>query len=195
MYSSSKNPKSIKKELTLIGGIGRVEGITSEEFVSTTLIFIDYVMQLEFGFRFVAHFLNSPPDAEEIDQQFSLEDLETIKFIGKGSGGVVKLAFWSEHVSLNMENYVNAVVKMDYAIILDCAAPKIVTSFGYEVMLSLVSGMQGADIISTGVILALVNGGIFKVSVSDEDNSENGFKHSEPSSVNFSTKQDHLSQT
>lgn len=30
-------------------------------------------------------------DAKEIDLQFSLEDLETIKVIGKGSGGVVQL--------------------------------------------------------------------------------------------------------
>nr|AWR92605.1 MKK6 [Chrysanthemum x morifolium] len=33
----------------------------------------------------------SPADAKEIDLQFSLEDLETIKVIGKGSGGVVQL--------------------------------------------------------------------------------------------------------
>ncbi|GJY96567.1 hypothetical protein Tco_0513477 [Tanacetum coccineum] len=32
---------------------------------------------------FAAHFLDSPADTEEIDLQFSLEDLETI---GKGSG-------------------------------------------------------------------------------------------------------------
>ncbi|XP_020098692.1 mitogen-activated protein kinase kinase 1 [Ananas comosus] len=31
------------------------------------------------------------PDAEEVDMQFALEDLETIKVIGKGSGGVVQL--------------------------------------------------------------------------------------------------------
>ncbi|XP_071742348.1 mitogen-activated protein kinase kinase 6 [Rutidosis leptorrhynchoides] len=34
---------------------------------------------------------DSPTDAKEIDLQFSLEDLETIKVIGKGSGGVVQL--------------------------------------------------------------------------------------------------------
>ncbi|KAJ0745617.1 putative mitogen-activated protein kinase kinase [Helianthus annuus] len=34
---------------------------------------------------------NSPADAKNIDLQFSLEDLETIKVIGKGSGGVVQL--------------------------------------------------------------------------------------------------------
>ncbi|GJR14855.1 nucleolar protein 14 [Tanacetum coccineum] len=39
---------------------------------------------------------------------------------------------------------------------------RMVTSFGSGVMLSLVSGMRGPDVISTGVILALVNGGIFK---------------------------------
>ncbi|GJX32382.1 mitogen-activated protein kinase kinase 1, partial [Tanacetum coccineum] len=33
----------------------------------------------------------SPSDGKEIDLQFSLEDLETIKVIGKGSGGVVQL--------------------------------------------------------------------------------------------------------
>ncbi|GKD22310.1 hypothetical protein Tco_1224013 [Tanacetum coccineum] len=38
--------------------------------------------------RFASHFLDSPPHAEEIDLQFSLEDLETI---GKGSDGVVQL--------------------------------------------------------------------------------------------------------
>lgn len=32
-----------------------------------------------------------PSDAKEIDLQFSLEDLETIKVIGKGSGGIVQL--------------------------------------------------------------------------------------------------------
>ncbi|XP_058074133.1 mitogen-activated protein kinase kinase 6 [Magnolia sinica] len=32
-----------------------------------------------------------PSDAKEVDLQFSLEDLETIKVIGKGSGGVVQL--------------------------------------------------------------------------------------------------------
>ncbi|GJV29191.1 hypothetical protein Tco_1385639, partial [Tanacetum coccineum] len=37
---------------------------------------------------FASHFLDSPPHAEEIDLQFSLEDLETI---GKGSDGVVQL--------------------------------------------------------------------------------------------------------
>ncbi|XP_076917983.1 mitogen-activated protein kinase kinase 6-like [Bidens hawaiensis] len=34
---------------------------------------------------------NSPSDSKDIDLQFSLEDLETIKVIGKGSGGVVQL--------------------------------------------------------------------------------------------------------
>ncbi|KAJ0515578.1 putative mitogen-activated protein kinase kinase [Helianthus annuus] len=34
---------------------------------------------------------NSPADAKNMDLQFSLEDLETIKVIGKGSGGVVQL--------------------------------------------------------------------------------------------------------
>ncbi|XXG78394.1 hypothetical protein AAC387_Pa08g2348 [Persea americana] len=32
-----------------------------------------------------------PADAKEVNHQFSLEDLETIKVIGKGSGGVVQL--------------------------------------------------------------------------------------------------------
>ena len=32
-----------------------------------------------------------PSDIKELDTQFSLEDLETIKVIGKGSGGVVQL--------------------------------------------------------------------------------------------------------
>ncbi|KAJ9688292.1 hypothetical protein PVL29_014139 [Vitis rotundifolia] len=32
-----------------------------------------------------------PSEAKELDVQFSLEDLETIKVIGKGSGGVVQL--------------------------------------------------------------------------------------------------------
>lgn len=31
------------------------------------------------------------PETKEIDLKFSLEDLETIKVIGKGSGGVVQL--------------------------------------------------------------------------------------------------------
>ncbi|KAI7746753.1 hypothetical protein M8C21_011054 [Ambrosia artemisiifolia] len=34
---------------------------------------------------------NTPSEAKDIDLQFSLEDLETIKVIGKGSGGVVQL--------------------------------------------------------------------------------------------------------
>jgi hypothetical protein len=32
-----------------------------------------------------------PFDSKEVDFDFSLEDLETIKVIGKGSGGVVQL--------------------------------------------------------------------------------------------------------
>lgn len=32
-----------------------------------------------------------PSDSKELDIEFSLEDLETIKVIGKGSGGVVQL--------------------------------------------------------------------------------------------------------
>lgn len=32
-----------------------------------------------------------PSEAKEVDVQFSVEDLETIKVIGKGSGGVVQL--------------------------------------------------------------------------------------------------------
>jgi hypothetical protein len=32
-----------------------------------------------------------PSDSKELDFEFSLEDLETIKVIGKGSGGVVQL--------------------------------------------------------------------------------------------------------
>ncbi|GJV84291.1 ribonuclease H-like domain-containing protein [Tanacetum coccineum] len=40
--------------------------------------------------RFATHFLDNPANAEEIDLQFSLEDLETI---GKGSGGVVQLVW------------------------------------------------------------------------------------------------------
>lgn len=32
-----------------------------------------------------------PSDGKELDFEFSLEDLETIKVIGKGSGGVVQL--------------------------------------------------------------------------------------------------------
>jgi hypothetical protein len=32
-----------------------------------------------------------PSDVKELDFEFSLEDLETIKVIGKGSGGVVQL--------------------------------------------------------------------------------------------------------
>lgn len=34
---------------------------------------------------------SQPSETKEIDLQFSLEDLETIKVIGKGSGGVVQL--------------------------------------------------------------------------------------------------------
>ncbi|OAY62721.1 Mitogen-activated protein kinase kinase 1 [Ananas comosus] len=37
------------------------------------------------------HIAVQTPDAEEVDMQFALEDLETIKVIGKGSGGVVQL--------------------------------------------------------------------------------------------------------
>lgn len=32
-----------------------------------------------------------PADSKELDFEFSLEDFETIKVIGKGSGGVVQL--------------------------------------------------------------------------------------------------------
>lgn len=32
-----------------------------------------------------------PPDIKELETQLSLEDLETINVIGKGSGGVVQL--------------------------------------------------------------------------------------------------------
>ncbi|XP_042513881.1 mitogen-activated protein kinase kinase 6 isoform X1 [Macadamia integrifolia] len=44
------------------------------------------------GLRLISEDKESrPSDAKELDFQFSLEDLETIKVIGKGSGGVVQL--------------------------------------------------------------------------------------------------------
>lgn len=36
-------------------------------------------------------FLEQPSESKELDLQFSLEDLETMKVIGKGSGGLVQL--------------------------------------------------------------------------------------------------------
>ncbi|GER25139.1 mitogen activated protein kinase kinase [Striga asiatica] len=41
--------------------------------------------------RLIFIMTNLPSETKEIDLQFSLEDLETIKVIGKGSGGVVQL--------------------------------------------------------------------------------------------------------
>lgn len=42
--------------------------------------------------RFSVLFLHGQPsNGKELDLDFSLEDLETIKVIGKGSGGVVQL--------------------------------------------------------------------------------------------------------
>ncbi|XP_047260488.1 mitogen-activated protein kinase kinase 6-like [Capsicum annuum] len=44
------------------------------------------------GLRLISEENDSlPSETKEIDLQFSLEDLETIKVIGKGSGGVVQL--------------------------------------------------------------------------------------------------------
>lgn len=36
-------------------------------------------------------FLEQPSESKELELQFSLEDLETMKVIGKGSGGLVQL--------------------------------------------------------------------------------------------------------
>ena len=41
--------------------------------------------------RFCFCLLGQSIESKDIDLQFSLEDLETIKVIGKGSGGVVQL--------------------------------------------------------------------------------------------------------
>lgn len=40
---------------------------------------------------FFVMFLEQPSESKELDLQFSLEDLETMKVIGKGSGGLVQL--------------------------------------------------------------------------------------------------------
>ncbi|KAK8520410.1 hypothetical protein V6N12_004349 [Hibiscus sabdariffa] len=42
-------------------------------------------------FCFFLGYFEQPSDGKELDFEFSLEDLETIKVIGKGSGGVVQL--------------------------------------------------------------------------------------------------------
>ncbi|KAK8543203.1 hypothetical protein V6N12_015767 [Hibiscus sabdariffa] len=42
-------------------------------------------------FFFFLGYFEQPSDGKELDFEFSLEDLETIKVIGKGSGGVVQL--------------------------------------------------------------------------------------------------------
>lgn len=57
----------------------------SFELKLTSMIFLKIHFQ-SFTLLFVQH-----SDAKEIDLQFSLEDLETIKVIGKGSGGIVQL--------------------------------------------------------------------------------------------------------
>ncbi|GJV70149.1 ty3-gypsy retrotransposon protein [Tanacetum coccineum] len=60
--------------------------ISNEQLQTLLLLFFEE--NLPNQTVFAAHFLDSPTDTEEIDLQFSLEDLETI---GKGSGGVVQL--------------------------------------------------------------------------------------------------------
>lgn len=43
------------------------------------------------SYNFATSLFEQPADSKELDIEFSLEDLETMKVIGKGSGGVVQL--------------------------------------------------------------------------------------------------------
>jgi hypothetical protein len=50
----------------------------------------DSLLLFFFSFFFFCIF-KQPSDSKELNVEFALEDLETIKVIGKGSGGVVQL--------------------------------------------------------------------------------------------------------
>ncbi|KAG1367837.1 mitogen-activated protein kinase kinase 1 [Cocos nucifera] len=65
-----------------------------DKFLTASGTFTDGGLRLnQKGMRLISEATGSrQPDVKEEDMQFSLEDLETIKVIGKGSGGVVQLA-------------------------------------------------------------------------------------------------------
>ncbi|XP_010924452.1 mitogen-activated protein kinase kinase 1 isoform X1 [Elaeis guineensis] len=65
-----------------------------DKFLTASGTFTDGDLRLnQKGMRLISEATESrQPDVKEEDMQFSLEDLETIKVIGKGSGGVVQLA-------------------------------------------------------------------------------------------------------
>ncbi|KAG9134809.1 hypothetical protein Leryth_001105 [Lithospermum erythrorhizon] len=63
------------------------------KFITASGTFHDGDLLLnEKGLRLITEEIHSfSSEAKEVDLQFSLEDLETIKVIGKGSGGVIQL--------------------------------------------------------------------------------------------------------
>ncbi|KAK6941440.1 Protein kinase domain [Dillenia turbinata] len=88
-----KNKKPLTKPLTQLKLSVPAEEISISNFLTASGTFQDGDLLLnQKGLRFVSENKETPlPLPKEVDLQFSLEDLETIRVIGKGSGGVVQL--------------------------------------------------------------------------------------------------------
>ncbi|KAG1346634.1 mitogen-activated protein kinase kinase 1 [Cocos nucifera] len=86
-----KGPKSLKQLKVAVPA----QETPVDKFLTASGTFTDGDLRLnQKGLRLISAQTENrvrPPDVKEEDMQFSLEDLETIKVIGKGSGGVVQL--------------------------------------------------------------------------------------------------------
>ncbi|KAK1267094.1 Mitogen-activated protein kinase kinase 1 [Acorus gramineus] len=102
------------------------------------------------GLRLVSEENESrPPDANESDMQFSMEDFETVRVIGKGSGGVVQLVrhkwlgtlFALKGIQMNVEETVRRQIVQELRINQASQCPHIVVyyhSFYHNGVISLV---------------------------------------------------------
>ncbi|XP_020252666.1 mitogen-activated protein kinase kinase 1 isoform X2 [Asparagus officinalis] len=92
---------------------------------------------------------SQPPDIKEFETQFALEDLETIKVIGKGSGGVVQLVqhkwtgslFALKGIQMNIQETVRKQIVQELKINQSSQCPHVVVcyhSFYHNGIISLV---------------------------------------------------------
>lgn len=122
-----------------------------DKFLTASGTFHDGDLRLnQKGLRLISEESGSQPsDVKELDIQFSLEDLETIKVIGKGSGGVVQLVqhkwtgtlFALKGIQMNIQETVRKQIVQELKINQSSQCPHVVVcyhSFYHNGVISLV---------------------------------------------------------
>lgn len=125
--------------------------IQVDKFLTASGTFQDGDLRLnQKGLRLISDESGSqPPEIKELDTRFSLEDLETIKVIGKGSGGVVQLVrhkwlgtfFALKGIQMNIQETVRKQIVQELKINQSSQCPHVVVcyhSFYHNGIISLV---------------------------------------------------------